>query len=83
MKQVFFFVVVLPLFPDLIYLFEVQGLPCFENVFYLVAFFLIFLECSATITAARIYSGQKSGRSGEESTLSFEKFPFTGLSKVV
>lgn len=37
---------------------------------------------STTITAARIYYGQKLGRNGEESTLSFEKFPHIGLSKV-
>ncbi|XP_054285830.1 membrane-bound alkaline phosphatase-like [Macrosteles quadrilineatus] len=34
-----------------------------------------------TVTAARIYQGQQEGRSGEESVLSFEKFPWTGLSK--
>lgn len=35
-----------------------------------------------TITAARIFSGQLKGQSGEESQLSFEKFPFTGFAKV-
>ncbi len=35
----------------------------------------------STVTAARIYAGQKAGLSGEENTLSFGKFPFTGLSK--
>lgn len=35
-----------------------------------------------TITAARIYSGQKTGSTGEESALSFEDFPGIGLSKV-
>lgn len=35
-----------------------------------------------TITAARIYSGQLRGRRGEESKLSFEQFPYMGLSKV-
>ncbi len=34
-----------------------------------------------TITAARIYAGQQRGQSGEESNLSFESFPWTGLSK--
>ncbi len=34
-----------------------------------------------TITAARIYAGQLEGRNGEESSLSFERFPWTGLSK--
>ena len=35
----------------------------------------------ATVTASRIYAGQKAGQHGEEHQLSFEKFPFTGLSK--
>ena len=35
----------------------------------------------ATVTASRIYAGQKEGQPGEEHQLSFEKFPFTGLSK--
>lgn len=35
----------------------------------------------STVTAARIYAGQQQGMSGEENLLSFEKFPFTGLSK--
>lgn len=34
-----------------------------------------------TVTAARIYAGQKTGSTGEEGTLSFEKFPNIGLSK--
>ena len=34
-----------------------------------------------TITAARILEGQKQGFSGEENNLSFERFPFSGLSK--
>lgn len=36
----------------------------------------------ATITAARILKGQRQGCSGEESILTFDKFPFTGLVKV-
>jgi len=36
----------------------------------------------STLTAARIYMGQMANRSGENEMLSFEKFPFTGLSKV-
>lgn len=36
----------------------------------------------ATVTAARIWKGQKKGKSGEEEHLTFEKFPFTALSKV-
>nr|XP_018911474.1 PREDICTED: alkaline phosphatase-like isoform X1 [Bemisia tabaci]XP_018911475.1 PREDICTED: alkaline phosphatase-like isoform X2 [Bemisia tabaci] len=35
----------------------------------------------STITAARILKGQKAGFLGEEQKLSFESFPFTGLSK--
>lgn len=35
-----------------------------------------------TLAAARIYLGQNKGQSGEESRLSFEKFPYVGLSKV-
>lgn len=34
-----------------------------------------------TITAARIYAGQKKGFTGEEGSLSFESFPYIGLSK--
>lgn len=34
-----------------------------------------------TVTAARILEGQKQGFSGEENSLSFESFPFSGLSK--
>lgn len=36
----------------------------------------------ATLAAARTYKGQLSGRRGEEDSLSFEKFPYSGLSKV-
>lgn len=35
-----------------------------------------------TITAARIYQGQQQNSTGEENKLYFEKFPYTGLSKV-
>jgi alkaline phosphatase len=35
----------------------------------------------STITAARILDGQNKGLAGEENRLSFESFPFTGLSK--
>lgn len=35
-----------------------------------------------TVTAARIYQGQKKGKDGEEEFLSFEEFPFFGLAKV-
>lgn len=34
-----------------------------------------------TLTASRIFQGQQQGHSGEENLLSFEHFPFTGLSK--
>lgn len=36
-----------------------------------------------TLTAARIYKGQLHNTSGESEYLSFEKFPFTGISKVI
>jgi alkaline phosphatase len=35
----------------------------------------------STITAARILDGQNKGQQGEENTLSFGNFPFSGLSK--
>lgn len=35
-----------------------------------------------TLTASRIYLGQRQNRTGEETKLSFEDFPYTGLSKV-
>jgi len=35
----------------------------------------------STITAARILDGQNKGLTGEENSLSFESFPFTGLAK--
>ena len=35
----------------------------------------------ATVTAGRIYIGQKSGANGEEHNLSFERFPAVGLAK--
>ena len=35
----------------------------------------------STVTAARIYDGQKRGQTGEENLLSFEKFPQTALIK--
>ncbi|KAM7345784.1 membrane-bound alkaline phosphatase-like [Cochliomyia hominivorax] len=35
----------------------------------------------STVAAARMLKGQKKGNTGEEEVLSFEKFPFTGLSK--
>ncbi len=34
-----------------------------------------------TVTAARIYAGQQQGLDGEEFQLSFERFPWSGLSK--
>ena len=36
----------------------------------------------STLTAARIYKGQLFNKSGEEGSLTFEQFPFTGLIKV-
>ncbi|WP_241262870.1 alkaline phosphatase [Parahaliea mediterranea] len=35
----------------------------------------------STVTAARIFAGQKEGKNGEEGYLSFGEFPFAGLSK--
>nr|XP_016996727.2 membrane-bound alkaline phosphatase [Drosophila takahashii] len=35
----------------------------------------------STVAAARIHKGQLKGNTGEEDSLSFEKFPYTGLSK--
>ena len=35
-----------------------------------------------TLTAARIYKGQQAGKSGEESLLTFEEFPYGALSRV-
>lgn len=35
-----------------------------------------------TLAASRTYYGQMQGNSGEETELSFEKFPYVGLSKV-
>ena len=37
----------------------------------------------STVTAARIYKGQKDGRTGEETQLNFEKFPYAAFSKVI
>ena len=34
-----------------------------------------------TVTAARIFAGQQSGQNGEEHVLSFEQFPWSGLSR--
>lgn len=36
-----------------------------------------------TLTAARIYKGQLKNHTGESDHLSFERFPFTGISKVI
>lgn len=35
-----------------------------------------------TLAAARIYMGQLNNQTGENSQLSFEKFPYSGFSKV-
>jgi alkaline phosphatase len=37
----------------------------------------------STITASRIYKGQKQNKSGEETVLKFEDFPHIALSKVI
>jgi alkaline phosphatase len=52
------------------------------NVAKNVIFFLGDGMSISTITAARIYFGQKMGFTGEESVLSFEEFPNIALSKV-
>lgn len=36
----------------------------------------------STTTAARILKGQLQNKTGEETELNFEKFPYTGFSKV-
>ena len=36
----------------------------------------------STVTAARTLKGQLQGKTGEETVLEFEKFPYTGLAKV-
>lgn len=53
-----------------------------NNVAKNVIFFLGDGMSIPTLTAARIYLGQNRGQTGEESNLSFEKFPDVGLSKV-
>lgn len=53
-----------------------------ENVAKNVIFFLADGMSIPTITAARIYAGQQSGHRGENGQLSFEKFPYVGLTKV-
>ncbi|KAI8128943.1 hypothetical protein FF38_12139 [Lucilia cuprina] len=46
-----------------------------------VIFFLGDGMSLSTVAAARMLKGQKKGNTGEEEVLSFEKFPYTGLSK--
>lgn len=53
-----------------------------HNVAKNIIFFLGDGMSIPTLAAARIYLGQTRGHSGEESRLSFENFPYTGLSKV-
>lgn len=53
-----------------------------KNIAKNVIFFIGDGMSISTVTAGRIYSGQKKGFSGEESILSFEEFPYVGLSKV-
>lgn len=36
----------------------------------------------STVTAARIYKGQRHGKSGEETLLNFEHFPHAAFAKV-
>ena len=35
-----------------------------------------------TVMAARIYKGKKDGKSGEETDMTFDKFPYVALSRV-
>ena len=37
----------------------------------------------STVMAARTMKGQLMGKAGEETALEFEKFPYTGLAKVL
>lgn len=37
----------------------------------------------STLAAARVYLGGKTNTTGEEINLAFEKFPYTGMSKVM
>lgn len=53
-----------------------------KNVAKNVIFFLGDGMSIPTLAASRIYFGQKNGALGEETKLSFEEFPFIGLSKV-
>lgn len=53
-----------------------------QNIAKNVIFFLGDGMSIPTLTAARIYMGQRNGSSGEQSKLSFEEFPHVGLSKV-
>ncbi|XP_037813544.1 membrane-bound alkaline phosphatase-like [Lucilia sericata] len=46
-----------------------------------VIFFLGDGMSLSTVAASRMLKGQRKGNTGEEEVLSFEKFPFTGLSK--
>lgn len=52
------------------------------NVAKNVIFFLGDGMSMPTVVAARTLFGQLQGKSGEESQLSFEQFPYVGLSKV-
>ena len=47
-----------------------------------VVFFLGDGMSLTTVTAARIYKGQKDGASGEEAALEFDNFPYFAFSKV-
>lgn len=52
-----------------------------KNIAKNVIFFLGDGMSIPTLTASRIYIGQKQGNTGEEAKLFFEEFPYTGLSK--
>lgn len=54
----------------------------FENKTFMFSFESLAGLSIATMTASRIYKGQKEGGTGEEASLTFEKFPYAALSKV-
>jgi Alkaline phosphatase len=58
-----------------------QAVPSFPKQAKNVIFFVGDGMSLTTITAARIYQGQQMDQPGEENLLSFEKFPYTALSK--
>ena len=64
------------------YIKEALNLKNNNNIAKNVIFFIGDGMGASTVTAARIYKGQKAGNPGEETVLSFERFPNVALSKV-